>query len=86
MTWLKESVMQQKERFIRMWLSVEFTVTALCKSLIISRRSGYNLINAYHNLGEKCFMPGFKAPHNIPHKTPLDVELKIVQLRKQYKL
>jgi len=84
MGWQTESVMQQKERFIRMWLSNDFTVVGLCKSFGISTRTGYNLINAYNRLGDECFESKSKKPKSSPHKTPIIIEDKIVELRKKH--
>jgi len=84
MSWQNESVMQQKERFIRMWLSNDFTVTGLCKSFNISTRTGYNLINNYKKLGDDCFAAKSTKPYYSPNRTPKVVEDRIVQLRKKY--
>jgi len=84
MSWQIESVMEQKERFIRMWLSKDFTVSGLCKSFGISRRTEYNLINSYHEYGEKCFSQGSKSPHSTPHKTPVKIENRIIKLRNKH--
>lgn len=81
MSWQTESVMQQKERFIRMWLSGDFTMTGLCKSFSISRTTGHKLVREYGMLGDDCFLPKSRSPLNTPHKTPLHIELKIIELR-----
>lgn len=84
MSWNTESVMKQKERFIRMWLSNDFTFTGLCKSFNISTRTGYNLVNAYKVEGDKCFIPKSKKPIRSPNRTPQIIEDKIIQLRKKH--
>jgi len=84
MSWQTESVMLQKERFIRMWLSKDFTVAGLCKSFRISRTTGYNLINAYKAQGESCFEERSTRPISSPNKTPEIIEEKIVQLRRRH--
>lgn len=84
MSWQTESVMQQKERFIRMWLSQEFTVSSLCESFGISRTTGYNLINAYNELGNNCFQIKSSKPYSSPHKTPRIIEDKIIELRNKH--
>ena len=81
MSWQTESVMEQKERFIRMWLSNDFTFKGLCESFRISTRTGYNLLNAYKKYGDDCFLPKSKRPINSPNKTPQIIEDKIIQLR-----
>ena len=78
MSWQTESVMEQKERFIRMWLSKKFTVTGLCKSFGISTRTGYNLINVYKRDGNTCFESKARKPKTSPNKTPKKIEDKIV--------
>jgi len=84
MSWETESVMKQKERFIRMWLSKDFTVTALSKSFGISRTTAYNLINAYELYGDSCFAMKSKKPNRSPNRTALAIEEKIVELRGKY--
>ncbi len=86
MSWQKESVMDQKERFIRMWLSKDFTVTGLCKSFGISTRTGYNLINAYKLDRNNCFESKTRKPKSSPNKTPKKIEDKIVALRRKHEL
>lgn len=84
MSWKNESVMQQKQRFISMWISNHFTVTELCKSFGISTRTGYNLINDYKSKGDDCFIPKSTKPFSSPNKTPKNIEDKIVKLRNKY--
>jgi len=85
MSWKKESVMEQKERFIRMWKGKNYTVTALCQMFGISRVTGYNLINDFKKRGEKSFELNSKAPKNIPHKTDLKIEKRLIELRQKHK-
>ncbi len=62
MGWQTQSVMEQKLRFIQLWLTDEYTVTGLCRSFGISRTTGYKLIDKYYELGEEAFTAGSKAP------------------------
>lgn len=84
MSWKTESVMKQKERFIRMWLSKDFTVSGLCNSFGISRTTGYNLIKSYNDFGEKSFELKSHIPKSTPHKTSIEIEHKIVELRTKH--
>lgn len=86
MSWKNTSVMQEKERFILMWQSGSYTFKNLCESFDISRRTGYNLINAYREKGLESLDSKSKRPKNIPHKTPKKIEESIVKLRKRYPL
>ena len=84
MSWQKKSVMQEKERFIKMWESGSYYFNSLCKSFGISRTTGYNLIREYSRHGEIIFSGRPKRPLSIPHKTPLKIEKAIVELRKRH--
>ena len=84
MGWLAESVMEQKLRFIQLWLTDEYTVSGLCESFGISRTTGYKLIDRYYELGEEAFKEGSRAPLSIPHRTPIRIEKKIVALRNKH--
>ena len=84
MGWQTKSVMEQKQRFIQMWLTNDYTMSGLCKSFGISRTTGYKLINRYHAEDEYVFINRSKAPLNIPHKTPFSVELRVIQLREKH--
>ena len=52
MGWQTKSVVEQKLRFIQLWLTNEYTVKCLCESFGISRWTGYNQINNYYELGD----------------------------------
>ena len=84
MGWQIESVLKQKQRFIQMWLTNEYTVAGLCKSFGISRTTGYSLINEYELLGEYVFNHKSRAPRQISHKTSEEFEKRIVALRQKH--
>jgi len=84
MSWQTESVMEQKERFIRMWMSNDFTFSKLCNSFNISRPTGYKLVRDFQKNGESCFETKSTKPKRSPNKTSKSVEDKIVQLRKKH--
>ena len=84
MSWQTESVMQQKERFIRMWQSNQFTFRGLCEGFNNSTRTGYNLVNAFKEEGENSFSSKSTRPYTSPNRTPAKVEKKIVSLRKNH--
>ena len=86
MSWQTESVMEQKERFIRMWLSKDFTVVGLCKSFGITTRTGYKLINAYKRDGNNYFESKTRKHKNSPNKTPKKIEDNSVALRLKHEL
>ena len=84
MGWQTESVMEQKQRFIQMWLTNEYTMSGLCKSFGISRTTGYKMVQRYRAESEYIFINKSRAPLNIPHKTPFSVELRIIKFREKH--
>ncbi len=85
MSWQKTSVMEEKKKFIRLWQSDQYSITTLCDLCGISRTTGHRLIKSYKKEGENCFEKKSKSPKKIPHKTPIEIEKRIVRLRKKHK-
>ena len=84
MSWETKSVMEQKELFMKMWESDDYTMTSLCERFKISRPTGYKLIKRYQKEGKGCLGFTSRAPNSTPHKTPKDVEDAIIKLRKKH--
>lgn len=84
MSWQKTSVMEEKERFIKMWESGVYYFNSLCKYFGISRAGGYKLISSYKKYGSSIFLGRSKRPYNVPHKTREEIENSIIVLRKKH--
>jgi transposase len=84
MSWQTKSVMEQKLLFIKMLQSGNYTMTALCVRFNISRTTGHKLVKRFEQEGESCLRVKSKAPYTSPQKTPEEMELAIVKLRKSY--
>lgn len=77
--------MEEKKKFIRLWQSNQYSITILCELCGISRTTGHKLINKYKSEGEKCFEEKSKRPKKTPHKTPIEIENRIIRLRNKHK-
>ena len=84
MSWEARTVMEQKEEFILLWQSRKYTVTNLCKMFSISRPTAYKYINRFSEFGYPGLLEQSKRPKNIPNKTPVYIEEKIIQLKEKY--
>lgn len=84
MGWQRTSIMEEKLKFIRAWLSGVYSISDLCLSFGISRTTGHRLIRRYEKEGMACFFVASKSPKHIPHKTSSEVESAIVFLRKKH--
>lgn len=84
MPWKETTKMEEKEEFIVLWKSGNYTITDLAEMFNVSRPTAYKYIERYKEKG----MPGLldmtrgpKFPHN---KTPDYIERKIIKLRKAH--
>jgi putative transposase len=84
MSWQKTDISEEKEKFIKDWLSREFNFSMLCKRFQISRTTGYKLLESYKNEGVAAFKERSRAPHTIPHKTSAEVESELLRWKHRY--
>jgi transposase InsO family protein len=85
MPWKEVNPMQQKLLFIADYLRKIDSVSGLCRSYGISRKTGYKWINRYHadesaGLNERSSRPA----HN-PTKVPYSIQQAILELRQQFR-
>jgi transposase InsO family protein len=84
MPWEEVTVMGQKKDFIEQYLAKNCSMTALCKRFSISRKTGYQLINRYEELGLSSLEPISRKPHFSPHKTSIEIENIVLTLRDKH--
>lgn len=77
--------MDQKQSFIRDYLTDEYTFTSLCISYGLSRRGGYNLVKRYELSPDDYFLPRSKRPDTSPGATPVEVVDRIKFWRQRKK-
>jgi transposase InsO family protein len=85
MPWKDTTTMEQKVEFICEWLSGKYTISELCRSYGVSRPSAYLLISRYEKSGIEGLLDKSTAPRDHPNKTPKEVELRILSLKKKYR-
>ena len=82
MPWKERTAMSERQRFIAEVLAQERSVSAICRSFGISRKTGYKWMERARNgesLNERS-----RAPHHRPHKTPPETERLVLDLRDQH--
>ena len=62
--------MDQREQFVRDWLSDEYTKVELCAGYGISRPTGDKWLARYHAHGVAGLVDLARRPHTQPHRTP----------------
>lgn len=84
MGWKETCKGNEKLMFISDWLKQEFKFNFLCKRYGISRPTGYGLVKRYQIEKEEAFKERSRAPHHIPHKTPMEIEATLIGLKHRY--
>lgn len=81
MPWKETCVMDERTKFIGRLLSGE-KMAPLCREFGISRVTGYNLWNRYHEFGSVALFDRSRSPHKHPNQTPFEIEQLIVRFKK----
>lgn len=84
MPWRKTSPMNEKMHFIADYLRDVFTITELCEHYGISRKTGYKWIDRYLRDGPAGLEERPRQANRCPHKTPKELEVRIVETRQRH--
>ena len=84
MPWTEWTIMDQREQFIRDWVSGEYTKVALCAGYGISRPTGDKWLARYHAQGVAGLADLGRRPHTQPHQTPDEVVAAIVAMKQRH--
>lgn len=82
--WNKESVMCQRQRLIEQLLLPGVTVSEICNSFKISRKTAYKWLSRYREGGLSSLSNLSKEPHTQPGKISDDLEERIVMLHHEH--
>jgi transposase InsO family protein len=77
--------MEERFGFIRDWLTRNYSVTELCETYEISRKTGHKWIERFKQYGQGGLEELSRRPHGHPHTTPLVIQDKIVAFRKEHR-
>jgi transposase InsO family protein len=82
MPWRTATVEDERARFVIEAERSFFSFRELCKRHGISRKTGYKWMDRYRAEGFEGLKDRSHRPHSCPHRTPPEVERRIVELRK----
>lgn len=83
MPWSETCVMNERQKFVLEALKGWSTMSQVCESFGISRRTGYKWVERYHLGGFEALADESRAPRRQGQETAPEVVAKIVELRKQ---
>ena len=81
--WKETGPMDERMKFMTMYLSGERSMSELCEAFGISRKTGYKWVNRYEEQGVKGLEEMSRAAWSHPNAVTPEVEAAIVQLKHQ---
>lgn len=84
MPWKEIGIVDKQKQFVEQWLAEEWTMTELCLRYGVSRQAGYNTLARYEQAGWEGLGPRSRAPRSHPNQTAVELERRIVQLRREH--
>ncbi len=81
MPWKETCTMDERMRFIGLYLEHEWSMAALCREFGISRKTGYKLVWRYLVEGLRGLEDRSRAPRHHPHAVSTETEVAIVAAR-----
>ena len=81
MPWKETTVLDDRVKFIAMYLSEELSMADLCREFGISRKTGYKFVERYEVYGPEGLYDLSRAPHDHPNAVAEEVEELIADLR-----
>ncbi|HXH50486.1 MAG TPA: IS481 family transposase [Terriglobia bacterium] len=84
MAWKTMDVREQRVQFVVAVARREKPLAALCREFEISRPTGYLWWKRYEENGVAGIAELSRRPHHSPERTRMEVESRVVEMRKQY--
>ena len=84
MPWKEWKIMDQREQFIRDYLSGDYAKGTLCAAYGISRPTGDKWPARYHARGIAGLADLSRRPHTQPHQTPAALVARIVAMKHRH--
>lgn len=84
MPWKEVNPMQQRVLFIADYLRQTSSVSDLCRSYGISRKTGYKWIGRYQESHLEGLNERSSRPHHSPTQVPFRIQQEIIELRQQF--
>lgn len=84
MPWRTTDLVTIREEFVKLGLSGQYPVAALCNAYGISEKTGHKWLNRFKEEGRPGLSDRSHAPHDTPHKMSLEVKREILALREMH--
>lgn len=78
MPWMETGPMDERIKFIGLYLEGEYTMTALCHHFGVSRKTGYKWLARYISDGVEGLQERSRAPYRQARMTPPEIEAAVL--------
>jgi transposase InsO family protein len=84
MPWKNLKVMELREKFAQEVVEDGVPVAEACRRFGVSRPTGYKWLERFDAQGREGLADRSRAPRRIPHRTPEEVEARVLRLRERH--
>lgn len=84
MPWQEATKVSLRREFVMLALEEGVNMRALCRQFGISPTTGYKWLQRYVQEGESGLQDRSREPHSSPHRTPADMERRILAVRDEH--
>jgi putative transposase len=82
--WKETCSMDERLKFVGMYLTHEWSVASLCREFGISRKTGYKLLSRYFEEDLAGLEERSRTPHHHPHAVSSEVEAQVLTARQAH--
>jgi putative transposase len=83
--WKETCPMDERMKFMGLYLEHEWTMAALCREFGVSRKTGYKLARRYIEQGLVGLEDQSRAPHHHPNAVSAEIEHAVVSARREHR-
>ncbi len=84
MPWIQTDAVTERQKFVRLVLKGQVTMTEACRQFGISRKTGYKILARHAEHGLAGLADVSRAPKTHPNQSPPAVEAAVLRIRKAH--
>jgi transposase InsO family protein len=84
MPWTKTDAVTERQKFVKLMLKGQHTMTDACRQFGISRKTGYKMLARHEELGMAGLSDASRAPKRHPNQSSPEVEAAVLRVRKAH--
>lgn len=84
MPWTQTDPVTERQKFVRLVLKGQVTMTQACEQFGISRKTGYKILARHAELGMTGLADASRAPKTHPNQAGPEVEAAVLRVRKAH--